>query len=87
MKPFYLTDDILRIAKAEDVSKFVKRQQRNYTAHLARTSNSNPTKQLMFNDDKYRKPGNHAPELLQQSVKNSGVSRDEFLNRAASRLF
>ena len=87
MKPFYQTDAILNITQTEDISTFVRRQQRNYTAHIARTSNSRPTKQLMFNADKYRKPGNHAPELLQQVVRTSGLTKDEFLNRAASRQF
>ena len=75
------------IQKTEDVSKFVKRQQRNYTAHLIRTANTKPTKQLMFNNDKYTKPGRHAPELLQQAVKQSGLSQVEFLNEAVNRKF
>ena len=87
MKYHYKSAGILKITKAEELSSFVKRQQRNYAAHLARTSNTRPTKQLMFNVDKYRKPGNHAPELLQQVVKHSGVTSAEFLNQAASRKF
>ena len=87
IKYYYLTPDILEITKTEDVSKFIKRQQRNYTAHLIRTANTKPTKQLMFNNDKYTKPGRHAPELLQQAVKQSGLSQVEFLNEAVNRKF
>ena len=87
IKYHYQTPELLEITKTEDVSTFVKKQQRNYAAHLIRTSNSKPTKQLMFNNDRYRKPGRHAPELLQQAVKQSGLSEVEFLNRAADRRF
>ena len=87
LKYHYNTEGILLFTKTENISTFVKRQQRNYAAHLIRTSNSKPTKQFMFNNDKYRKPGNHAPELLQQVVKQSELTRSEFLDRAASRKF
>ena len=87
MKPFYESDDIHKIANTHDISIFVKRQQRNYAAHIIRTSNSQPTKQFMFNKDKYRKPGQHAPELLQQVAKQRGIGQKEFINQAASRMF
>ena len=86
-KFIYKTDDILRITKSTNVSSFIQKQQRNYAAHLARTANNKPTKQLMFNNDKLRKRGNHAPELLQQVLKQFNFTRDEFLEKAANREF
>ena len=87
MKFFYDSNKIHEICQTEDISGYVKRQQRNYAAHIIRTSSAEPTKQFMFNNDKYRKPGQHAPELLQQVVKQSGVTKLEFISQAASRKF
>ena len=87
MKFHYNSVNLIKITKTEEISDFVKRQQRNYSAHLARTSNSRPTKQLMYNADKYRKRGQQNPELYKQVLQNMGLTSDEFLNRAANREF
>ena len=52
MKFFYDSNKIHEICQTEDISGYVKRQQRNYAAHIIRTSSAEPTKQFMFNNDK-----------------------------------
>ena len=84
---YYNSEKIHSIAKTTDVSEYIKRQQKKWTAHLIRTTNSAPTKQFMFNSDKYRKRGRHAPELLEQVIKENGVDQIEFISRAINREF
>ena len=86
-KFYYPNVRILKITKSEFVSDYIKRQQRNYVAHLIRTSNTNPTKQMMHNSDKYHKRGRQAPELYQQVIQQSGVPEVEFRSQAVDRKF
>jgi len=52
------------ICHTSDVSNFVRQQQKNYAGHVIRMPVERCAKQLMFNDDKYRKVGRPTPTLL-----------------------
>ena len=41
----------------------------------------------MYNDDKYKKSGNQAPELLKQVLKNEELTIEDFVIKAANREF
>ena len=86
-KYHYKSEDILRIANIENVSTFIMKQQKKYTAHIIRFDPNMPAVQLMFNADKYRKGGNQAPELFKQVIKNEGGDQKSFIAEACQRRF
>ena len=53
----YTNYDVLRICVTDDIAAFAQQQQRTYLAHRARKPNISLTKRLLFNRDKYTKPG------------------------------
>ena len=56
----------------------IRSQQSSYAAHVIRMPNERSLKQLMFNDDTYRKRGRPVKMLSDQFVSNRNVSIDEF---------
>ena len=65
-----------------DVSIFVKKQQRNYAEHLIRMSQSRTPKLLLFNDDKSKRRGRPSKSLLEQVLDNELLSLDQLCNCA-----
>jgi len=82
----YRNSKVLEICKPDDVSKFIRKQQQNYAAHLVRTDNSCSTKELMLQEDRCIQRGRNTNTLLKQVLKNENVSRSEFM-RACTRQF
>jgi len=51
-----ITNDTLhKICGTHNISEFIKHQQSNYALHVIRMPNERSLKQLMFNDDVYKK--------------------------------
>ena len=86
-KLYYSNNDLHRICKTRDVSEFIQTQQRNYAAHLVRGENSLLTKKLLFQDDKCSKRGRNTNTLLKQVLKNFGLDKQTFVNKAIKREF
>ena len=86
-KLFYTNNDIHNICKTCNVSTFIKTQQRNYAAHLVRSSNELMTKKLFFQQDKCTKLGRNTNTLLKQVLDNTGMDIQAFVNKAKARLF
>ena len=84
----YTNDDILKICHCEKLSDFTFRLQIAYLGHIIRTPHSNPAKQLLFNDNKYK--GRH-PDTLEQQVVKRLVSetpisdREDFFRRCLAK--
>ena len=74
------SDDVLHICNTEDVLQYVKRQQGNYLAHIARQSNTSIVKRLLFNDDRNRKRGRPIKTLEDHVLE--GRSADSFYKEA-----
>ena len=74
-----ITNEQLHIlCGTHEISEFIKQQQSSYTAHVIRMSNERSLKQLMFNDDTYRKRGRPIKTLLEQVICDKNVSIDRF---------
>ncbi len=78
--------DLLRISNTEDVSEFVKRQQRNYVSHIIRQDNESTSKRLMFNDNHRRTRGPHST-LLQSVIEFAHVDDETFMENAMNRVY
>ena len=83
----YRNSEVLEICKADYVSIFIRKQQRNYAAHVIRADNSCSTKRLMFQEDKCTKRGRNTNTLLKQVLKNENISQNDFIRRANNRQF
>ena len=82
------TDRLLEICKSENLSEFVRKQQTKFAAHIIRQPNSSQTKQLLFNDDYNHKKSHKVPNLIDQAVKNTGLSgMDQFARESKGRKF
>ena len=86
-KLLYTNIDIYRICNTCDISEFIKKQQRNYAAHLVRSGNDRMTKKLFFQDDKCSKRGRNTNTLLKQVLENLGMDKQVFVNKAKARIF
>jgi hypothetical protein len=82
----YTNNDIVRICGTEDIAVFVQRQQKKYLAHLARKPNSSLTKRLLFNSDKYTKPGKQYT-LETIVLENERCTADTFYRQALNRKY
>ena len=49
--------ELLHKCKTESIDKYIKRQQRNYVAHIIRKPNNSLVKRLLFNSDQGKKTG------------------------------
>lgn len=67
-------DDVLRICKTEDVITYTEKQQTKYLAHIARRSNDNTAKRLLFNDNKNRKRGRPIKTLEQYVLESNNTT-------------
>ena len=52
---------VLQSCKENDVSNFIRKQQKNYAGHLVRRHIERCEKQLMFKDNKYHRTGRVPP--------------------------
>ena len=85
-KLFYTNAEIHNICKTENVSVFIRKQQRNYASHLIR-SDLIMTKMLLFQEDKCTKRGRNTNTLFKQVLSNSGLSKQKFIELSESRAF
>ena len=73
------------ICNTNDLSEYIKAQQKSYAGHIIRTSMERTTKRLMFNNDRYVKVGRTVPSLLDQVVMNDNTTVEGFCNEAMRR--
>ena len=82
------TDKLLSITHAENISSYIKNQQTKFAAHIIWQPNNSQCKQLLFHDDKNWKIGPKVPNLLDQAVKNTGLSDlNQFARLSMSRKY
>ena len=86
LRYFYTSDDLFKITKTNPLKTFINSQRHKFASHLIRRPNSRHCKQLLFNDDKYKKSGRRIGTLLEQVVENSNVDRDQFIRDSRSGL-
>ena len=93
LKYVYYNSDVFKFCKNRSgqpstaVSEFINKQRQKFVAHTIRQPNSRHTKQLLFNDDKYKRTGNHSGSLLQQVAKSRSIEKNQFIREARSRKF
>ena len=75
-------DHLNAICGVEDVSIFVKDQQRKYIAHVVRMKIHRNVKKLTFNDDTSKKRGRPVKSLIDQVTDGMNVDVDRFCNYA-----
>ena len=78
----YSNDDFLYICKTTSIKEYTTSIQARYMAHIARRSNLNSSKQLLFNDNKYTKVGRPYETLEQKVLKDQKLSADNFYKLA-----
>ena len=83
---YYINNEIHGICKTENVSNFVRIQQRKYASHLVR-SRTCMTKMLLFQEDKCNKRGRNTNILLKQVFVNTGLSKQKFKELSSNRAF
>ena len=83
---FALSNDaILKLCGTEDIELYIRRQQRNYLAHVVRNDDDTLCKKLTF-DDHIRRPGRHIS--METMVHNHEMlTRDRFNTLALNRVF
>ena len=83
---FTLTNaDILRLCGTEDIESYIRRQQRNYLAHLIRHDDTSISKRLTFSDNP-RRPGRHIT-MKTMVLDNERMTEDAFNKHALLRKF
>jgi len=78
-------DDILRLSGTEDIESFIRKQQRNYLAHLVRHDDESMSKRLVFEENPKR-AGRHVT-MEKMVYENEKVSRDTFNRLAVERKY
>ena len=79
--------ELLRICKTEDIHhQFVARQQRNFVAHIIRSSNERLLKRLLFNSNDARQPGRRTT-LYKTVLTNERTNEDDFHRNALARMY
>ena len=78
--------DIIKKCKTENIHQFMARQQRNFIAHVVRSSNDRMTKQLLFNNDVTKKPG-RSNTLYKTVLENEQSTINTFNHNAISQKF
>ena len=78
-------DDILRLSGTEDIESFIRKQQRNYLAHLVRHDDESMSKRLVFEENPKR-AGRHVT-MEKMVYENEKVSRDTFNRLAVERRY
>ena len=85
-EPFAIgTKKLIAICRAVNLTKYIKRQQVKYAAHLVRAPNDTKNKQLLFNANKNKKKGREVPNLILSTSKELNVELDQFCRIARSR--
>ena len=79
-------DNLLKIAKSEGLEVFVRRQQRNYAAHIIRKENESTSKRLMFNANPIRKTGPRMT-LLKTAIESANESQRDFIRKGMNRVY
>ena len=64
-----------------DVSNFARKQQKDYAGHVVRMTND-LWETTMFNDEKYHRIGRKARSILEQVLKFSNSTIDNFINNS-----
>ena len=82
----YTNEGVKRICHASDVLQFVKKQQRNYAAHIIRQDNGTIAKRLMFNNDAARRQGRQTT-LKRMVLTNEELNEEDFCRLAMRRRF
>ena len=83
---FVLTNENIRQqCSTEDIEVFIRRQQRNYLAHIIRQEDASIVKRLTYNDDK-RRPGRYIT-MERMVLAHDQTGREEFARRAMNREF
>ena len=77
--------DILRICGTEDIESYIRRQQRNYLAHVIRREDVSSIKRLAFNDNP-RRPG-RSITLKSMVLAHEKADEDEFIRNAIRRMY
>ena len=78
---------IYKICGERPLSKFISQQQLKFTAHICRQNNNVKTKQLSFNNDKYKRPGQRTKNLFEQVIKNENIEGDHLYRNSLERKF
>jgi len=83
---FVLTNENIRHqCNTEDIEVFIRRQQRNYLAHIIRQEDTSIVKRLTYNGDK-RRPGRYIT-MERMVLEHDQAGREEFARRAMNREF
>ena len=78
--------DLLEKCKIESITTYIKRQQRNYVAHIIRKPDTSITKKLLFNDNQYTKQGQQK-SLYKSVITNEQINPDVLHRKALSRQY
>ena len=78
----YTNNDLLRICKTTSITEYITTLQERYVAHIARRSNLDKSKQLLFNVDRSTKKGRPTETLEQKVLKELNMTADEFYKQA-----
>ena len=79
-------DDLIRLSKTITMETYVRRQQRNYLAHIIRKTDTSITKRLLFNCSPARKPGPQTT-LLTSVIQNENCMIDAYIMNAIERNY
>ena len=79
-------EQLLEMAKTEDIQLFIKRQQRNFAAHIVRKKNASTSKRLMFNNDRIHKTGPKM-SLLKSTIEYTKETLATFTIKAMNRIY
>ena len=79
-------EDLLQKCNTESMVKYIRRQQRNFLAHIVRKSDTSITKLLLFNNNKSIKQGRKVT-LYDSVLKYENITADTFNEKAYNRLY
>ena len=68
------------ICHTEDISTFIRKQEKNYTGHVVWMPVDCGIKQLMFNSDKNHRIGRTTPSLLEQVWSDNNLTVERLIN-------
>ena len=83
---FILTNyDILRLSGTEDIESYIRKQQRNYLAHLVRREDDSISKRLVFEENPKR--AGRQVTMEKMVYEHEKVSQDNFNRLAIDRRY
>ena len=84
---YVITNEVLlQKCNTESMVKYIRRQQRNFLAHIVRKSDTSITKLLLFNNNKSIKQGRKVT-LYDSVLKYENITADTFNQKAYNRLY